>query len=42
MSPFSSRHIGPTSSEKKEMMHTIGVSNIEELIHQTVPEQIRL
>ena len=42
MSPFSSRHIGPTSSEKKEMMHTIGVSNIEELIDQTVPEQIRL
>jgi len=42
MSPFSSRHIGPTPSEKQEMMHTIGVSTIEELIHQTVPEQIRL
>ena len=42
MSPFSSRHIGPTPSEKEEMMHTIGVSTIEELIHQTVPEQIRL
>ena len=42
MSPFSSRHIGPSPSEKEEMMHTIGVSTIEELIHQTVPEQIRL
>ena len=42
MSPFSSRHIGPNPSEKEQMMNTIGVTSIDELIHQTVPEQIRM
>ena len=42
MSPFSSRHIGPNPFEKEQMMNTIGVSSIDELIHQTVPEQIRM
>lgn len=42
MTPFTSRHIGPTSSEKQQMMDTIGVSSMEELISQTVPSQIRL
>ena len=42
MSPFSSRHIGPNPSEKEQMMNTMGVSSIDELIHQTVPEQIRM
>ena len=42
MSPFSSRHIGPSPSEKQQMMDAIEVSSIEELISQTVPSQIRL
>ena len=42
MSPFTSRHIGPTPSEKQQMMDAIKVSSIEELISQTVPSQIRM
>ncbi len=42
MSPFTSRHIGPSPSEKKQMMDTVEVSSMEELISQTVPSQIRL
>jgi glycine dehydrogenase len=42
MSQFTSRHIGPSPSEKQQMMDTIEVSSIEELIGQTVPSQIRL
>tara|TARA_B100001287_G_scaffold127659_1_gene107624 strand:- start:5786 stop:8638 length:2853 start_codon:yes stop_codon:yes gene_type:complete len=42
MRPFSSRHIGPSPSEKQQMMDTIQVSSIEELISQTVPSQIRM
>ena len=39
---FVSRHNGPRASEIKEMLATIGVSSIDELIDQTVPEKIRL
>ena len=42
MKHFSSRHIGPDSSEKQEMIETIGVSSMEDLINQTIPAQIRL
>jgi glycine dehydrogenase len=42
MSQFTSRHIGPSPSEKQQMMDTVEVSSIEELIGQTVPSQIRL
>jgi len=42
MKHFSSRHIGPDSSEKQKMIETIGVSSMEDLIHQTIPAQIRL
>ena len=42
MSPFTNRHIGPTTSEKKSMMDAIGVSSMEELISKTVPSQIRI
>ncbi len=42
MKQFTSRHIGPDSREKQEMIETLGVSSIEELIDKTVPEQIRL
>ncbi|MDR1551955.1 MAG: aminomethyl-transferring glycine dehydrogenase [Prevotellaceae bacterium] len=39
---FISRHNGPRHSEVKQMLETIGVSSIQELINQTIPESIRL
>jgi glycine dehydrogenase len=42
MSDFKQRHIGPNESEKRQMIDTIGVASIEELIEQTVPEKIRM
>ncbi|KAG8595572.1 hypothetical protein GDO81_001559 [Engystomops pustulosus] len=39
---FSERHIGPGDKEKREMLHTLGMENIDELIDQTVPASIRL
>lgn len=38
---FRSRHIGPNATEAKEMLETIGVSSLEELINRTVPASIR-
>jgi glycine dehydrogenase len=35
------RHIGPSPDEMAQMLATIGVSNIDELIAQTVPDSIR-
>jgi glycine dehydrogenase len=42
MSGFTSRHIGPDLSEKQQMIDAIGVTSLEDLIHQTVPSQIRM
>ena len=42
MSAFSSRHIGPDSAEKSEMLAAIGVKSIQELIDKTIPSHIRL
>ncbi len=39
---FVSRHIGPRKQDVKEMLETIGVSTLDELIDQTIPENIRL
>ena len=40
---FSSRHIGVTDSgELKEMLATIGVESVDELISQVIPQSIRL
>ncbi len=39
---FSRRHIGPSTSDLKEMLKTIGVKSIEELLSQTIPDKIRL
>ncbi|MEO8821367.1 MAG: aminomethyl-transferring glycine dehydrogenase, partial [Ginsengibacter sp.] len=39
---FASRHIGPDENETKEMLVTIGVSSLEELIDKTIPGGIRL
>ncbi|MCT4639124.1 MAG: aminomethyl-transferring glycine dehydrogenase [Bacteroidales bacterium] len=39
---FSARHIGPRDSELGQMLETIGVGSVNELIDQTVPKDIRL
>ncbi len=39
---FVSRHNGPREQEVKAMLKKIGVSSIDELINQTVPDKIRL
>ncbi len=38
---FAARHIGPRTEETKEMLQTIGVSSVEQLIDETVPPGIR-
>lgn len=38
---FETRHIGPSIAEEQEMLKTVGVSSLEELIDQTIPENIR-
>lgn len=39
---FTQRHIGPGTSEQEQMLATVGVSSIDELIDKTVPAHIRL
>ncbi|MDR2292114.1 MAG: aminomethyl-transferring glycine dehydrogenase [Prevotellaceae bacterium] len=39
---FISRHNGPRSGEIAKMLETTGVSSVQELINQTIPESIRL
>lgn len=38
---FRSRHIGPNEAEAKQMLKTIGVSSLDELIDKTIPSSIR-
>jgi len=38
---FAHRHIGPSEADLREMLNTLGVSSLDELIDQTVPESIR-
>ncbi len=39
---FQHRHIAPNEADTVEMLNTIGVNSIDELIDQTVPQKIRL
>ena len=39
---FSHRHIGPGTNDTAEMLATIGVESMEELIGRTVPSIIRM
>lgn len=39
---FESRHIAPDSEATAQMLSQIGVNSLDDLIQQTVPEQIRL
>jgi len=39
---FALRHIGPKEENLKEMLQTIGVDSLEQLIYETIPDDIRL
>jgi glycine dehydrogenase len=39
---FQCRHNGPDESQVQEMLKTIGVNNLEELVDRTVPSSIRM
>lgn len=39
---FISRHIGPNKHETEEMLKTLGVNSVEELIKKTIPSGIRM
>lgn len=39
---FAKRHIGISSAELKEMLSVIGVSSLDQLIDETVPDSIRM
>ncbi|WP_299836765.1 aminomethyl-transferring glycine dehydrogenase [uncultured Tenacibaculum sp.] len=39
---FQLRHIGPRAHEKETMLKTIGVDSIDQLIYETIPDDIRL
>ncbi|WP_144392288.1 aminomethyl-transferring glycine dehydrogenase [Pleionea sediminis] len=39
---FVQRHIGPSAEETAEMLQTLGMNSIEELVEQTVPKKIQL
>jgi glycine dehydrogenase len=39
---FVDRHLGPSARDVEEMLSTLGVSNLDELIERTVPASIRL
>ncbi len=38
---FSGRHIGPNTHETEQMLKTIGISSLDELIDKTIPSSIR-
>jgi glycine dehydrogenase len=39
---FALRHIGPRETDLQHMLKTIGVDSIEQLVYETLPDQIRL
>jgi glycine dehydrogenase len=39
---FALRHIGPRKLDYKEMLNTVGVDSMEQLIFETIPDNIRL
>lgn len=39
---FALRHIGPREADQKAMLNTIGVNSLDQLISETIPEDIRL
>src|SRR5689334_3059286 len=41
-SDFIPRHIGPSDDDIKQMLASLGLDSLDDLIHQTIPESIRL
>jgi len=39
---FSLRHIGPREADQQQMLATVGADSMEQLIHETIPDGIRL
>ncbi|WP_299778317.1 aminomethyl-transferring glycine dehydrogenase [uncultured Formosa sp.] len=39
---FSLRHIGPREADQNQMLNTIGVDSLDQLIYETLPDGIRL
>ncbi|MGC9330427.1 MAG: aminomethyl-transferring glycine dehydrogenase [Bacteroidales bacterium] len=39
---FTKRHIGPSENDIQDMLDTVGVDSVEQLINETIPESIRL
>ncbi len=39
---FHSRHIGPNENEIKQMINEIGVESLDQLVNETIPENIKL
>ncbi|GLB48799.1 aminomethyl-transferring glycine dehydrogenase [Neptunitalea lumnitzerae] len=39
---FALRHIGPNENELNQMLTTIGVDNLDQLIYETIPDDIKL
>ena len=42
MSEFIKRHIGPSQEDQRKMLSDLGVSTIDELVRQIVPDSILL
>ena len=42
MTEFTSRHIGPSQQEQTQMLNDLGLSSIDELVRQIVPDSILL
>jgi glycine dehydrogenase len=38
---FSTRHIGPSSEEQSKMLESLNLSSMEDLIYETIPDNIR-
>lgn len=39
---FALRHIGPSEEDQKQMLKTIGAGSLDQLIYETIPDDIRL
>ncbi|GHS92123.1 hypothetical protein FACS1894203_4160 [Bacteroidia bacterium] len=39
---FANRHVGISETDMKEMLNKIKVTGLEQLINETIPENIRL
>ena len=40
--PFVSRHVGPQADERDKMLAALGLADLDELVEQSIPQQIRM